>query len=61
MYHIGTPGIKQKKLVDVTYEAMMRGIEIVAPVFVLVMLDMLYNLMLRVMDILLLGIIVDMV
>jgi len=31
MYHVGDPGIKQKKLVGVTYEAMMRGIEIVAP------------------------------
>jgi methionyl aminopeptidase len=31
MYHVGEPGIKQKKLVDVTYKAMMIGIEMVAP------------------------------
>jgi methionyl aminopeptidase len=31
MYHIGEPGIKQKILVDVTYEAMMKGIRMVAP------------------------------
>jgi methionyl aminopeptidase len=31
MYHVGEPGIKQKKLVDVTYQAMMIGIEMVKP------------------------------
>ncbi len=31
MYTIGTPAIKAQKLIDVTYEAMMRGIEICKP------------------------------
>ena len=31
MYHVGKPGIKQTKLVDVTYEAMMVGIRMVKP------------------------------
>lgn len=31
MYAVGKPGIRAKKLIDVTYEAMMRGIEVVRP------------------------------
>jgi len=31
MYFVGNVGIKAKKLVDVTYEAMMRGIKVVRP------------------------------
>ena len=31
MYHVGDVGIKQKRLVQVTYEAMMIGIEMVKP------------------------------
>jgi len=31
MYTIGTPSLKAQKLIDVTYEAMMRGIEMVKP------------------------------
>jgi methionyl aminopeptidase len=31
MYHVGKPGIKQTRLVDVTYQAMMIGIEMVRP------------------------------
>ena len=31
MYHVGEAGIKQKRLVQVTYEAMMIGIEMVKP------------------------------
>lgn len=31
MYTIGTPAIKAQKLIDVTYEAMMRGIELCKP------------------------------
>ncbi len=31
MYFAGKPGVKARKLVDVTYEAMMRGIDVVRP------------------------------
>ena len=31
MFHVGKVKIKAKKLVEITYEAMMRGIEIVKP------------------------------
>ncbi|CAA7616915.1 type I methionyl aminopeptidase [Magnetospirillum sp. UT-4] len=31
MYYVGRPGVKAKKLVEVTYEALMRGIEVVKP------------------------------
>ena len=31
MYTVGRPGVQAKKLIDVTYESMMRGIEIVKP------------------------------
>ncbi len=31
MYTAGKPGVKARKLIDVTYEAMMRGIEVVRP------------------------------
>ncbi len=31
MYTAGKPGVKARKLIDVTYEAMMRGIEVVKP------------------------------
>lgn len=31
MYAVGKPGIRARKLIDVTYEAMMRGIEVVRP------------------------------
>ena len=31
MFHVGTPKIKAKRLVEVTYEAMMRGIAVVRP------------------------------
>lgn len=31
MYGVGTLGVKQRRLIDVTYEAMMRGIEVVKP------------------------------
>lgn len=31
MFYVGKPGIKAKKLVEVTYECMMRGIELIKP------------------------------
>jgi methionyl aminopeptidase len=31
MYYVGQPGVRARKLVDVTYEAMMRGIRVVKP------------------------------
>ena len=31
MYFVGKPGVKARKLVEVTYEALMRGIEVVRP------------------------------
>jgi methionyl aminopeptidase len=31
MYWVGEPGVKARRLIDVTYEAMMRGIEVVKP------------------------------
>ena len=31
MFYLGTPGIKAKKLVEMTYECMMRGIEVIRP------------------------------
>jgi len=31
MYYVGKPGVKAKKLVEVTYESLMRGIEVVKP------------------------------
>ncbi|MBC7908660.1 MAG: type I methionyl aminopeptidase [Rhodospirillaceae bacterium] len=31
MYYVGRPGVKAKKLVDVTYESLMRAIEVVKP------------------------------
>jgi methionyl aminopeptidase len=31
MFHVGTPKIKAKRLVEVTYEAMMRGIAVIRP------------------------------
>lgn len=31
MYYVGKPGVKARKLVEVTYEALMRGIEVVKP------------------------------
>jgi methionyl aminopeptidase len=31
MFYVGKPGIKAKRLVEVTYESMMRGIEVVKP------------------------------
>lgn len=31
MFYVGTPGVKAQKLVEVTYEAMMRGIEVMGP------------------------------
>jgi methionyl aminopeptidase len=31
MFFIGTPGIKSRKLVETTYEAMMKGIEVIRP------------------------------
>ena len=31
MYHVGKVGVQAQKLIDITYEAMMRGIEVVKP------------------------------
>ncbi len=31
MYHVGAVGVKARRLCDITYEAMMRGIEVVKP------------------------------